>query len=269
MAIIYTLAVMGFLEIFLILFGINYSSFYISLILSIIGIGLGFLFYGGSLLKSSIKSYIVIGTLGAILLLILLTYLVAGVSALIELFVLLAKIGFFFLLCTIPLIGVYSILKRQRNVILSSGAGILFFFFFVIILSKANSNFVVPFYSANQIEILLLFFLLFICFLELGVTSIYFGSVINKMAPNEDSDETMLLRFNRVFNRYLIQISIILVLCYVLSLFIVWYSKDISSGEFMGINLSSGSGVFLLVLFTIIGAFVFWYLIPHEKTEVA
>ena len=264
---IYSVAVMGFVEIFLKPFEINLSSLYLSLILSIVGILLGFLFYGGSLLKSSVKSTIKIGVMGAILLLIVLTYLAAGLYALIELFILLAKIGFFLMMCIVPIVGVYSILKKQRNVLLSSAVGILFFFFFVIILSKLGGDLPIPFYSENQITMLLLFFLLYICFLELGVTSIYFGSVVNKMAPNEASDETMLLRFNKVFNRYLIQISIILVLCYLLSLFLLSYSDIFYSGELMGVDLSSNNGIFLLVIFILASAFVFWYLIPREKTE--
>lgn len=264
---IYAVAVMGFVEIFLKPFGINISALYLSLILSMVGILLGFFFYGVSLLKSSVKSTIKIGVMAAILLLIVLTYLAAGLYALIELFILLAKIGFFLMMCIVPIVGVYSILKKQRNVILSSAVGILFFFFFVIILSKLGGDLPIPFYSENQITMLLLFFLLYICFLELGVTSIYFGSVVNKMAPNEDSDETMLLRFNQVFNRYLIQISIILVLCYLLSLFLLSYSDIFYSGELMGVDLSSNYGIFLLVFFILASAFVFWYLIPREKTE--
>ena len=261
------MAVMGFVEIFLKPFGINISALYLSLILSMVGILLGFLFYGLSLLKSSVKSSIKIAIMGAILLLIVFTYLVVGLYALIELFILLAKIGFFLMMCIVPIVGVYSILKKQRNVLLSSAVGILFFFFFVIILSKLGGDLPIPFYSENQITMLLLFFLLYICFLELGVTSIYFGSVVNKMAPNEASDETMLLRFNKVFNRYLIQISIILVLCYLLSLFLLSNSDIFYSGELMGVDLSSNYGIFLLVFFILASAFVFWYLIPREKTE--
>ena len=157
---IYAIAMTGFVEIFLKPFGINISSFYLALILSIIGIALGFLFYGISLLKSSLKATITIGVMGAILLLIVITYFLFGLNALIDLFILLLKIGFFLMMCTIPIIGVFSILKKQRNILISSGAGILFFFFFMIILSKLNSDFAVPFYSENQITMLLLFFLI-------------------------------------------------------------------------------------------------------------
>ena len=143
----------------------------------------------------------------------------------------------------------------------------MFFFFFLIILSKLNPTFSAPFYSENQIALLLLFFLLFICFLEFGASSIYFGSAVKKMVPNEDNDESMLLRFNRVFNRYLIQISSVLGLCYVISLLLVWYRSDIGFKELFGVNLSSSEGIFLLIIFVIAGAFIFWYLIPRERTE--
>ena len=261
------MAMIGFIEIFLIPLGINLSSFYIAIVLSIVGIALGFLFYGVSLLRSSVKATITIGIMGTILLLILITYLLYGLSVLVELFIYLLKIGFFLFMCVIPIIGVYSILKKQSNVLNSAGAGILFFFFFVIILSKLNPTFSAPFYSENQIAMLLLFFLLFICFLEFGASSIYFGSAVKKMVPNEDNDESMLLRFNRVFNRYLIQISSVLGLCYVISLLLVWYRSDIGFKELFGVNLSSSEGIFLLIIFVIAGAFIFWYLIPRERTE--
>lgn len=266
---IYAIAMTGFVKIFLLPLQINMSPFYLSLVLSIVGILLGFLFYGLSLLKKSLKTTIVIGIMVSILFIVLFTYLIAGLNALIELFILLIEIGFFLLMCTIPIIGVYSILTKQRNVLISSGAGMMFFYFFVIILSKLNSDFSAQYYSEDQITMLLLFFLLFVSYLEVGATSIYFGSVVNKMTPNEDSDEAMLLQFNQVFNRYIIQISIILILCYFLSIFLFWYKDNIGTEEFMGVDLSSPIGIFLMIVLFIAGAFVFWYLIPREKTEFA
>ena len=265
----YIMAMMGFIEIFLIPLGINISSFYIAIILSSVGIVLGFLFYAISLLKSSLKATITIGIMGTILLLILITYLLYGLSALVELFIYLLKIGFFLLMCVMPIIGVYSILKKQSNVLKSAGIGILFFFFFVIILSKINPVFSAPFYTENQIALLLLFFLLFICFLEFGASSIYFGSVVKKMIPNEGIDESILLRLNRVINRYFIQISGVLGLCYIISLLLIWYRNNIGFTEFFGLSLNSSEGLFLLIIFVIVGAFIFWYLIPREKTDIS
>ena len=253
------MAMMGFIEIFLIPLGINLSSFYIAIVLSSVGIALGFLFYGISLLKSSVKATITIGVMGSILLLILITYLLYGLSALVELFIYLLKIGFFLLMCVMPIIGVYSILKKQSNVLNSAGIGILFFFFFVIILSKINPTFSAPFYSENQIAMLLLFFLLFICFLEFGASSIYFGSVVKKMIPNEDNDESMLLRLNRVINRYLIQISGVLGLCYIISLLLVWYRSDIGFTEFLGLSLNSSEGLFLLIILKLLLTIILYF----------
>jgi len=265
---IYMVSIMGFLQIFNVPpFNIGYSSLILSLVLSLIGISLGFLFYGLSLLKATIKKYMVFGITISILLPILVIYFGLGTNALIELLVFIVKIGFFLMMCSVPLIGVYALLKQQRNAFLVSGGGVLFFYFFALIISKKISIFSVPFYSTDQIAQLLLFFISVILYLELGTTSMYFDSVISKMAPNEDSDEFMLARFNTVFNRYVILVPILFVIFYFISLVFFWMSNSFSAEEFMGVNLTSAAGIFLLVIITIAGAILFWLLIPSEKPE--
>lgn len=261
-------SIMGFLQIFNgPPFSIGYSPFILSLVLSLIGISLGFLFYALSLLKSAIKKYIVFGITISILLLILIAYFGLGTNALIELLVSLVKIIFFLLMCSVPLIGVYALLKQQINAFLVSGGGVLFFYFFALIISKKFSIFSVPFYSTDQIAQLLLFFVSVIIYLEIGTTSIYFYSVTSKMAPNEDSDEFMLARFNTVFNRYIILVPILFVIFYLISLVFFWMSNYFNAGEFMGINFTSTEGIFFLVILTIAGGILFWFLIPAEKPE--
>ena len=129
--------------------------------------------------------------------------------------------------------------------------------------------FTIPFYSPDEILKLLLFFILFLMYLELGVNLTYFNSMIRKMTPTEYIDEVMLARFNQVVNRYLIQVPAALILVYLISIIFFWNSDLISTHELMGIRLTSGFGIFLLVIFSILGSFLFWYLIPHEKTKSA
>jgi len=262
--VLYAISVEGFVDLFAPLLGIGYSPLQLSLLLSLIGIGLGVLFYTLSLLNQTVKRYIMLGVPGCILLMVVFTYLIFGVFALFELIVYLVKIGFGLMMCSLSLVGAYGLLKRQQNTILAAGAGILFFFFFAKILLGEFAS------TVEQIEILILFFILFVCYLELGTTSIYFASATHKMMPNKNADEIMLLRFNHVFSRYLVHIFIVLLICYVFSLIILQYSSlfvSLTGGEIMSINLESIYGMWLLVGVTVICAFLFWFLIPHEKTK--
>jgi len=262
--ILYAISVEGFIDLFSPLLGNGFSSLQLSLILSFIGIGLGVLFYWLSQLNQNIKKYVMLGVPGFILLIVVFTYLIFGVFALFDLIIYLVKIGFGLTMCSIPLIGTYGLFKQHHNTILAAGSGLLFFFFFTKILLGEFAS------TVEQIEILILFFILFVCYLEFGISSIYFGSAMQKIMPNENVDESILLRFNHVFSRYLVHIFIVLVICYVLSLVILQYSSpfvSVTGGEIMSINFGSIYGMWLLVGITVICAVLFWFLIPREKTK--
>ena len=262
--ILYAISVEGFIDLFSPILGIGYSPLQLSLLLSSIGIGLGMIFYGLSQLNKAIRRYIMLGVPGFILLMVVFTYFIFGVFVLFDLIVYLIKIGFVLTMCSIPLIGTYGLFKRQQNTIIAAGAGLLFFFFFAKILLGEFAS------TVQEIEILILFFILFVCYLEFGITFIYFGSAIHKMMPNKNADESMLLRFNHVFTRYIIHIFIVLAICYGLSIIILQYSSpliSVTNGEFMSIGFGSVYGMWLLVGITAICAFLFWFLIPREKTK--
>jgi len=265
---IYAVSVMGFLYVFSDLIGLSTPPMELSFLLALFGVGLGFIFYGLSFLKTQIKNYAILGTMGIIFLMILITYISFGISTLSDLLLLLLKIGLFLSICSVPIVGVYGIMKKQKNAIITSATGILFLYFFILILSKILAVFTVPFYSGEEILKLLLFFIFFIMYLELGINLIYFDSVIRKMSPTKETDEFMFARFNQVVNRYLLQVPTVLMLVYIISLMFFWNSDFFSTHEFFGVSLTSGFGIFLLVILTIAGTFLFWYLIPREKTKV-
>jgi len=263
--ILYAIAMEGFIDIFSSPLGIESASLQFSLLLSGFGIGLGFLFYVLSKITKSIKRIIVLGIPGFLLLLFLVTYLLFGVYALFDLIVLLVKICFGLMMCSTSLIGTYGLLKRQQKTIIATRVSILFFFFFVKILLADFISFVDP------VELLILFFILFICYLEFGTNSIFFDSAISKMMPTDKSDESILLRFNNLINKYYAYIFIVLGICYVISLIILNYGSYFSSvtgGEIMNIQFGSVYGIWLLVGITIVCALLFWYLIPKEKTKI-
>jgi len=259
---LYAVAMMGFNYIILKQLNINFSSAYLSIILSSIGVALGIVFYFLTNLKSNTKFIISIISTRVLVMVVLIAYIFGGILALQYLGV----IGFFFLMSTIALISVYAILKNQKMVFFSSALGLMFFYFILILLSKAKPDTFIPFYTDEQVELLLLFFILFIFYIELGSISIYFKNVIKKMTPNQEIDELMIKRFNKVFNRYVFFISIFLITSYLITLMLLLNANFIEINEIMGINLSSAYGVILLVSFTFLGAILFWILIPREKT---
>ena len=261
--ILYAIAIERFIDLFSAL-GSDLSSLQLSFLLSSIGIGLGFLFYRLSQLSQTIKRNLMLGVPGITLLIIVFTYLIFGAFVLYDLIIILAKIVFCLIMSSTPLFGTYGLLKRQKNIILATGFGILFFFFFAKILLHRFAT------SVEPIELFILFFILFVCYLEFGINSIYFGDVLHKMMPNNNADESMLLRFNHVLNRYLIHIFIVLAICYGVSLVILKYSSpliSVTGGELMSIKFESVYGMWLLVGITVICAFLFWFLIPKEKTK--
>jgi hypothetical protein len=265
---LYTVAIQGLVGLFYPILGINISIQNLAIILSLIGIGLGLIFYAISLLKTKVKRYIKIGIPSLILILMISTYLIIGIGAFLELLIFLIKIGFVLVICTMPIVGCYGLFKKQKGTFLAAGVGIMFFFFFTKILSGIMLGKVI--FPIDQIELLILFFILYICFLEIGATSIYYSHLINKMTPNEDTDETVLSRFNRLFNRYILHVSFVLILCYTFTLIIFRYNNYITSlipKEIINVDLSSVQGMLLLVILTLAGAFIFWFLIPREKTK--
>jgi len=264
LTILYAISIEGFIELFSPFLNLDFLPIQLSIFLSIIGVFLGLLFYWVSNFNQKLKRNIMLGVPGIILLMVIITYLIFGIFVLYDLIILLIKIIFILIMCTVPLIGAFGIFKKQNKSITGAGATILFFFFFSKILLGEFSAIV------QQIEMLILFFIMFICYLELGISSVYFSHATNKMMPNNNSDELILLSFNRVLSRYIVNIFIVLLICYLLSFAILIYSSpflSVPNGEFMDISLESIYGMWFLVGITVICAFLFWYLIPKEKQK--
>lgn len=266
---VYAVSVYGFLKIFSTLLKINYDLNYFSIIISSVGVVLGLVFYKTVALSKKIKNYILIGVPTFILILIISIYIIFGVNVLVDFFTFLLKILVIIIMCIIPTAAVYSILNKQRSLLLVTGTGILFFFFLVIILSKVKNDVLLPLYSENQVALLILFFVLFLCFLELGTASIFFKSATDKMTLNKNYDNKLFLGVNRILNRYIANITIVLSLCYILSLLIIWSSNYniFNSAGMLGVDFSSVYGVLFLISLTLAGAFILWYLVPREKQK--
>jgi len=261
---LYTVAIWGFVDTFSDLLEFPYSPLHISFFLSFIGIGLGVLFYYISLFKSNVKNYIITAIVIIISIIFVIPYLELKIDALRESAMLLIKIGILLGFCTVPTTSVYALLKKQKDTLLVSGLVIMFFFCFIRVL---KGNFV---FSEDQNELLVLFFITFICFLELGTKSFQFDSVIHKLMPNEDVYDVVLLRFNKVLNRYFVNISVFFVICYILTIIIFWNNASIglfNAEGFIGIDFSSIHSTFVLVILLMVGMFIFWFLAPYKRTK--
>ena len=260
---LHSIAVQGFIELFSPVIGLPYSPYYLSLLLTLLGISLGLIVYVLSNLHRAYRRLIVTGVLGFILILITISILFVGFIVLYELIINLTKFALGLTMCTVAVVGSYGIVKRQQTAVIASGGGILFFFFFTRILLGDFVSIVQP------IEVLILFFVLFICFLELAVKAIYFNSSIEKITKKE-TDGIILKRFNTVFNRYLIFISFVLIICYGVSLIILQHDNpliSITAGEIINMDLKSIPGMWFLTIMMAICTLIFWFLIPREKTK--
>jgi len=214
-------------------------------------------------IKSFYQRIIIYGVPGFVLLLIVVTYLTAGVFVLFEVIFYLVTIAVASLMCMTSLVGTYGIIKHSKKEVLASGGGIMFTFIFTrIIIGDFVS-------SIQQIEILILFFVSFICFLEFSMISIYFSSSMEKITTKE-TEEIVYNRLNKVFNKNLLFISIVLGICYFASLLILQFNDpliSITSGKFMDINLESIYGIWLLIIMFVLCTLFYWFLIPKEKTK--
>lgn len=271
---VYAVSITGFIEIFKILSKdlliINYNSDYLGIIFGIMGLGLGTGFYFLSNLPKKIKNIILITIPSIILLIILFSYLIADIEGFITVLYNLLKVGIFFLVSGLPSIAIYSVLKNQKNVLLACGAGIMIFFFMIIFLSQITKLNLLPVYSENQMTLLLLFFILFLAFLEIGSNSINYTNNLKKMIPNHYVDQNTIFRFNRVINKQIAYVCLILFSCFIGSFLLLWennYNKFLKIDHIFGIEITSYFGIILLVFFILTGLTLLWFLIPQEKKK--
>jgi len=262
---LYATAIKGLIIIFSPMIGLPYDATTLAFLFSIFGTFLGFLFYGLSLLKPKIKRYLKIGIPGSIGLIIVGSYFLFGGKVFFDVFVFFIKVGFGLILSTMPLVGVYGLFKKHRTTILAAGAGILFFFFFTRVLM---GEFV---FATEQAELLILFFILLICYLEVGASSVFYSESLEKMAPRGEGNEQMIKRLSNVITRYFIFVFIVLIVCYFVTFFLYFYRNVIISsapGGLLGVDPGSIYGLWILVVIIVLGTFLFWYFIPRERAKL-
>jgi len=264
LTILYAVSIQKLTESFYIAFGWEYGPIALSVLISAVGIYLGLLFYGLSLIRKKIKNYIIVIIPVFIFVVLLSVFLSGDIKLFLDLLLILIKTGFLLILCSIPIVGCYGILKAKRAAILISGGGIIFFFIFTKIILRQLSS------PIGQIEMLTMFFVLIIVYTEIATTSIYFKNASQKMTPNENHDERLISSFNNVINRYIIFIGAVFLSCYIFTFILFQHNNEfmnIIPPELIDIDFTSIYGIWFLITVTLIAAFIFWYLIPREKTK--
>jgi hypothetical protein len=233
----------------------------LSLIFTMVGIIFGFAFYGLSYLKKSSKKVLGFGIPGFIIILLLSTYSLMGPRAYINLLILILKILFIFVLCSIPIFGIYGILKNKKNIILGVGGGLLIFFFFTELLLSHLTL------ITDQIYFLILFFIIIIFFIEIGTSMIFFKNSFDKISFIKTNNAQVILRLNSVISKYLAYVTAILLICYFFTFFVYFYTVNIA-GENVIFDIGSNFGTWFFLVIIMISLISLWYLIPSEKKDV-
>ena len=236
----------------------------ISLVFSVLGIALGFLFYLLTKLSVKIRRLINGAIPIAFVLLCLIIYSLFGASGLIDALLSFFKALMVFILGAMAMLFSYGIFKTNKASIVVSGVGLLILYFLPAFLSQTFE------FPLTNIWLVILFFTSYVFLLELASTSLFFSSIIDKMTPNTNTNTVLLQRFNMVIHSYVLAILFIFVFCLLFTGIVTLLSNVfISEGslEFVSINLGSLSGLYVFVVVTLISVFLFWFLAPLSKRQ--
>jgi hypothetical protein len=189
-------------------------------------------------------------------------YLIFGIETLQETAIYLAKSAIIIGFTALPIFCIYSIFKKRKDMFSTSSITILIFIFYLFVLTKLFKNIDTGFYFEIQNMFLLFYFILFICYLEIGFKNIIFGLTIEKIVPNKEKENDFLLhKFNKVFNSFMIYLSIFTIISIILLVFFI--NNDISFLVLKEVN--SLNMIISLTFLILILSCIFWYLVAYDK----
>jgi len=260
---IHSIVLLGLIKPVMSMFGFTIDPIVLALFISLLGIGLGSaLYYSTKYLPLHIRRYLKISLFTVYPLILLITYLVFDLSTFFGLIVFIVKVIFIVLLSSMALLITYGILKKSNITIVAPGFGMIFLYFLI---RGISGEFPI---DVEGLWLFILFFILFLLFLELATMSVNFSCMVEKITPHKTENLFLLERFTRVFHAYFLYLSVALILCGVVTAGIVLLKDFFLSSNsviIMGLNLRSLSGLYLFVVFTIIGVLLFWLLVPMKK----
>lgn len=260
-----TLVMMILVEPIVSMIGFPYDAVYLSLMIAALGVGLGFALLGIKRLPFRVQRYLKIGFFTFYPLLLLIVYLAFDLNTFFSLVVFLIKLLFIVLLCAIPLLITYGIVKRNAMMVIAPSFGMMLLFF----LTRAiTGTFII---QPADMVFFVGFFLAYLLFFELALGSIYFSSMVERLTIPKQDNVFLLQRFTMVFHSYLLYLCITLGLCFCFTGGVVLLKNmflTTNSTVVFGIPLRSLTGFYLFVLLVIIGVLLFWLLTPMKKNTL-
>jgi len=254
---------------------LNFSSLYLSIIFTIVGVCIGALIYRVSLSKKlpsgyKLKDYMTL-SIEIIVVTLLISIYVTFIfmennleKAIIFVFTVFGMPVFFLM---IPVISIFSILKKEGKIFIFSGINLLLFYVFLIVVEGVIYP-TVRFGTTNFHE-MILFFILFLVSVELGLKILNFDSMIKRITNNKTYSNSILLNgFNRVFNKYILVLSLFILLSYFSTLFFIQADFLSSFGENLGFKIGSIQSVILFTIVAIAITLFFWFYGNEEKKKL-
>jgi hypothetical protein len=245
----------------------NGFSFLLTFIFSLIGVGLAMTVLQIKRLSQPIQRNLKIGLFTLYPLFLLFTYIVFGLDVFFTLCLVLLKLIFVLFVCMLPLIFTYGFLKKTKVAVLAPSVGIIFLFFLTLLLPNSENRLLI---TPDEPWSFILLFIGYLSFFELAMSSLFFSTIVDKIAPQKKGNDFILERFSMVLNSYSLHLVLAITICLLFTGGVVLLKEMFRSEQpssFMGINLGSLSGVSLFVIVTIICVLLFWLFSPLKKTK--
>ncbi len=247
----------------------------ISSILTIIGISLGALIYKISFSKKlpsnyGTKEYMTLAVEIILIALLISTYisylfLEKNLEKAITFVITTIGMPVFFLM--IPIVSIFSILKKEVKTFLFSSLNLLSFYIFLIItegLIDATKKFTLI--NSNE---LVIFFILFLIFVEMGLKILDFDSIIKRITQNRTYTNISLLNgFNKLINKYIMFLAIFVLASYLFTLFVIQTDFFYKTGEKIGLTIGSIQSIILFTTVAIIIPLFFWFHGPKKSEKL-
>ena len=265
----------NYIQIFGILNYIDFSPWIISIAITSSGCAIGVLLYFVSKSKKlpkkyNAKDYAVITsqiTLAILLMTLYASFILMNGNLQIAINFAFGVVGGLIYFTFVPIISFYSILKKEKKMFLFSGIELLMFYL-VLVISSNLTNIQLNFISNSSLELILIF-VLFLIYFEVGLKSLTFDIMINKITQNKTyENENSLQGFNKVFNKYILFISIFVILSFLFSyiLYQTNFLSDISKN--LGLKIGSMESLIIFTILVLIGPLVYWAYFSNEGKSI-
>ena len=264
----------GFIDLFPNVIFVNFSKLIVSILITITGICLGAIIYKLSFSKKLPKKYgskeymtLTIEIISIVLLISMyLSYIFVEKDLEKAIIFVFTTIGIPIFFLIMPVISIFSILKKELKLFILSSLNLLSFYIFLII-SKGLIDETKKFRFGNYHEIIL-FFILLLIFIEMGIKILDFDSIIKRTTQNRTYiNDSVLNGFNSLLNKYVIFLAIFIILSYFTTLFVIQADFLSNIGENIGLKIGSIQNIILFTALAIFVPLFFWFHGTKEKNS--